>query len=83
MTEMERLLVLKNHIISFQESYDDLPEGTLLFDEDWQNIRIYVSSLKTLADASKVMEGESYPTASSVIPFLDQVFKGSKHKFQS
>ena len=35
---------------------------------------MYENALRTLVQAGKVLEGELYPTASSVIPFLDTVF---------
>ena len=35
---------------------------------------MYENSLRTLVQAGKVLEGELFPTASSVIPFLDTVF---------
>ena len=31
--------------------------------------------MKRIVDSAKVLEGELYPTASSVIPFLDTVFE--------
>jgi hypothetical protein len=71
--EVRRVLLLWNHIGAFQDSYENIPGGTLFLDKDWHNLRIYVSSMKTLSDASDLLEGETYPTASSVIPFLDQV----------
>lgn len=73
--EMSRVLLLKPHIITFQETYDGGVVENVLLDEDFHNISIYVSSLKTLSDASDLLEGETYPTAPSVIPFLDQVLK--------
>ena len=50
-----------------------MPDAVILTDRDWDNIVIYVSSLKTLSDASKILEGQKYPTALSVIPYLDQI----------
>ena len=35
---------------------------------------MYENSLRTLVQAGKGLEGELFPTASSVIPFLDTVF---------
>ena len=71
--EAERALILKDHINTFLEDY----EGDSLdqFDHDeWKLILIYQNSCKTLVKAAKILEGELYPTASSVIPFLDTVF---------
>ena len=70
---MERVLLLKPHVITFQENYDGGVVDNVLLDEDFRNISIYVSSLKTVSAASDLLEGETYPTAPSVIPFLDQV----------
>ena len=64
--EAERALILKDHINTFLEDY----EGDSLdqFDPDeWKLILIYQNLCKTLVRAAKVLEGELYPTASSVI----------------
>ena len=71
--ESERALTLKVHIKRLQDEYDDMKEDLILSTEDWHNIALYVRSVKTLADASRILEGRDFPTASSVIPFLDQV----------
>ena len=73
-SEAERALILKEHIDSYFDNY----EGTALEafdDEDWKLILVYENSLRTLVQAGRVLEGELYPTASSVIPFLDTVFE--------
>ena len=71
--EAERALILKDHINTFLEDYEG--DGLDQFDPDeWKLILIYENSCKTLVKAAKVLEGELYPTASSVIPFLDTVF---------
>ena len=44
-------------------------------EEDWNMILAYENALRPLVEASKILEGELYPTASSVIPFLDNVFE--------
>ena len=61
---MKRLLELKVYVEKFQEENN--------IKEDWHNLKIYYNSLKTLSDASDLLEGQTYPTASWVIPFLDQ-----------
>ena len=71
--EVQRVLVLRPHIEKFQDDQEGL-DVSLWFDEDdWQNLKIYFNSLKTLSDNSNILEGQNYPTASSVIPFIDQV----------
>ena len=71
--EAERLLLLRVHVERFQEINED-PEDEPLDEDDWHNIKIYVNSIQTLSLASDLLEGESYPTASNVIPYLDTVF---------
>ena len=71
--ESERLLLLRNHVERFQEMNED-PEVEPLDEDDWHNIKIYVNSIQTLSHASDLLEGETYPTASNVIPYLDTVF---------
>ena len=36
---------------------------------------MYENALRPFVEASKILEGELYPTASSVFPFLDNVFE--------
>jgi hypothetical protein len=67
------MLLLKVHVEKFQDDYEGMPVDLVLDPDDWHNLSIYVTSLKTLSDASDLLEGQNYPTASSVIPFLDQV----------
>ena len=71
--EAERVLLLRPHVERFQDVYEDMPGELVLDKEDWHNVAIYVRSVKTLSDASTLFEGESYPSASLVIPYLDQV----------
>ena len=71
--EVQRVLVLRPHIEKFQDDQVGL-DVSLCFDEDdWQNLKIYFNTLKLLSDNSDILEGQNYPTASSVIPFIDQV----------
>jgi hypothetical protein len=71
--EMKRLVVLQVSVERFQEEYPGVKRDEILDEEDWKNIRVYVASLQTLSNASDLLEGDTYPTASSVIPYLDQV----------
>ena len=71
--ETKRALVLKEYIDVFLDNYEG--EALEVIDEnDWTLILTYENALRTLVEAAKVLEGELYPTASSVIPFLDTVF---------
>ena len=71
--EAERFLLLKVHVERFQQE-EDLPYDLLLDEDDWKNLSIYVTAVKVISDASDVLEGRDYPTGSSVIPFIDQIF---------
>lgn len=71
--EAERCLLLRHHVEKFQEDYVDMPAELVLQPEDWHNLSIYVRSVKALSDASTIFEGDTYPSASLVIPYLDQV----------
>ena len=68
------MLLLRTHVERWQLD-NDVPLDTIMDEFDWHNLEIYVASLQTLSDASDLLEGESYNTVSSVIPFLDQVRK--------
>ena len=68
------MLLLRTHVERWQLD-NDVPLDTIMDEFDWRNLEIYVASLQTLSDASDLLEGESYNTVSSVIPFLDQVRK--------
>ena len=39
---------------------------------------MYENALKEVVEAAKLLEGEKYPSASSVIPFLDTIFDSLK-----
>lgn len=45
--------------------------------------QVYENALKRVVDSAKLLEGELYPTASSVIPFLDTIFEDLKLMKQS
>ena len=66
--------MLKNHVEKFQDTYNGIKDDEVLTEEDWHNMLVYITSLKTLSEASALLEGQSYPTAPAVIPYLDQVF---------
>jgi hypothetical protein len=70
--EAARVQLLRTHIETYQLQID-VADDTIMDIWDWRQLAIYVKSLQALSDASDILEGESYPTASSVIPFLDQV----------
>ena len=71
--EVERILLLKPYVQQYQEEAD-ADETEVLSNRDFHNMTLYVNSLKTLSTVSELMEGDTYNTASNVIPFLDQVF---------
>lgn len=71
--EVKRVLVLRPHVQKFQEDQEGFDDSLCFDEDDWKNLTIYFNSLKTLADNSDMLEGQNYPTASSVIPFIDQV----------
>ena len=72
-SEARRALELKDSINQFFDEYET-PENLSSFTEgDWHMLLVYENAMRSVVDASKVLEGELYPTASSVIPFLDAV----------
>ena len=71
-SEAHRALILREHIDAYFDQYDGVLDA--IDEEDWKLILVYENSLRTLVQAGKVLEGELFPTASSVIPFLDTVF---------
>ena len=72
-SEAHRALILRDNIDAYFNQYDG---DTIdpIDEDDWKLILAYENSLRTLVQAGKVLEGELFPTASSVIPFLDTVF---------
>ena len=71
--EVERALVLKEYIDTFFDSYDTPRTLSRIEDEDWENVLVYENALRVVVNAASVFEGELYPTASSVIPFLETI----------
>ena len=73
--ETHRLLILRNHVETWFNEYEERPNHVAVIeDEDWDLLTVYENALKKVVDAATFLEGELYPTASSVIPFLDQIF---------
>ena len=48
-------------------------ETPRLDDDEWHFLEVYKDALKLVVKASEILEGRDYPTASSVIPFLDTI----------
>ena len=72
--EVERFCELKEAIEIFCSEYEQLPEKIkpLEFFE-WESLKVYRDSMELVVKASVMLEGRDYPTASSVIPFLDTI----------
>ena len=71
--ETHRVVLLWEYVMKFQEDYD-LPDSfDYLDDDDKEDLETYLACMNTVVEASKLFEGDQYPTASYVIPFLDQV----------
>ena len=72
--EVERFCELKEAIEIFCSDYEQLPEKIkpLEFFE-WESLKVYRDSMELVVKASVMLEGRDYPTASSVIPFLDTI----------
>ena len=73
--ETHRLLILRDYVETWFNEYDERPDNVkVIEDEDWDLLTVYENSLRKVIEAATVLEGELYPTASSVIPFLDKIF---------
>lgn len=46
---------------------------SLLDEDDWRSLQLYLDTVNPFVEAVKLFSGEKYPTAPSVIPFLDEV----------
>ena len=57
----------------FFEQFDTPAALEELEEEDWEMLKIYIDAIDPIVKASRLLGGEKYPTASSVIPFLDEV----------
>jgi hypothetical protein len=44
-----------------------------IYDRDWEYIDVYLKVVGPFDAASKLLGGDTYPSASMVIPMLDQV----------
>jgi len=72
--EVERFVELREAIELFCSTYDRLPTyvESLEFYE-WDTLGVYRDSMELIVKAATILEGRDYPTASSVIPFLDTI----------
>ena len=71
--EAHRALELKEVIDVFFDEYN-IPESLHKLEEnDWNMLLIYDQAMEVIVEAAKILEGELYPTASSVVPFLDNI----------
>ena len=77
-SETHRVLELKEPIEVFFDEYDVPLHLRRLQDDDWHMLLVYDNAMQAIVDSSKVLEGEMYPTASSVIPFLDNILEQLK-----
>ena len=76
--EVHQALLLKDTINDFFQDVEVPPTVDQFNESDWELLLVYENSMKSIVEAAKVLEGELYPTASSVIPFLDTVFEDLK-----
>ena len=74
-SEVHRALLLKEHITEFFFTYDIPTTLEILDDDDWGLVLVYENALKEVVEAAKLLEGEKYPSASSVIHFLETIFE--------
>ena len=72
---------------AFCERYEDLPERILpldfiiywtkwiirMDDVEWDLLKVYRDALKEIVTVATVLEGQDYPIASSLIPYLDTI----------
>ena len=68
-------LILKDHINTYFEEFETPDTLDPIEEYDWEMIEVYENAMRSLVQAAKMFEGELYPTASSVIPFLDAVLE--------
>ena len=76
--EVKRFLELKDTVIQFYDNFDIPDRIVRMDDDDWHLLLVYENAMRMVVEAAKVLEGELYPTASSVIPFLDTVIDDLK-----
>ena len=77
-SETHRILELKEPIEIFFDKYNVPDYLERLEGEDWHMLLVYDNAMQVIVESSKILEGEMYPTASSVIPFLDNIFEQLK-----
>ena len=72
--EVERFVELREAIEIFCSTYDRLPNYVEALDfYEWDTLKVYRDSMELIVKAATILEGRDYPTASSVIPFLDTI----------
>ena len=72
--EVERFCELKEAVELFCSHYENLPEKVKALEfYEWDSLKVYRDSMELVVKASTMLEGRDYPTASSVIPFLDTI----------
>ena len=72
--EVERFVELREAIELFCSSYDRLPIYIEALESyEWDTLKVYRDSMELIVKAATILEGRDYPTASSVIPFLDTI----------
>ena len=73
--ETHRILELKELIEVFFDEYNVPEYLERIQGEDWHILLVYDNAMQVIVDSSKILEGELYPTASSVIPFIDNILE--------
>ena len=72
--EVERFVELREAIELFCSTYDRLPIYIKALESyEWDTLKVYRDSMELIVKAATILEGRDYPTASSVIPFLDTI----------
>lgn len=66
-------MTLRSAVETWQEEYPIPDTLGLIDDDDWKSLKVYVVAVEPFVKASRLLGGENYPTASSVIPFLDEI----------
>ena len=67
------MIVLRSSLVTFQDQHNMPDRLDPIQDEDWPVLKSYVRGVEPFVSASRLLGGEKYPTASSVIPLIDQV----------
>ena len=64
---------LQHAINLFFERFDTPVTLESIDEEDWDLLKVCIEAVEPMVTAPRLLGGEKYPTASSVIPFLDEV----------